>query len=236
MKTKPFLAVMFLVNIYGLSVPRSQSSGINLPQRNQHPVIQSFASSQADKNFCPFVDIPSCGYTVNLEVTASDPNNDKLTYRYWVSFGEIIGTGAQVVWDLRKGKGPILGQQTARVEVTDGRGGKASSSVSINVRICGNCDVPPCRTLEVSCQDNVAESERTSFKANVSDDESRRKLRFHWKVVNGKIVSGQGSQTLTIRSAGLPGEVVTATVDVEGFPASCIRTASCSVRIEKRKP
>lgn len=38
--------------------------------------------------------------TVGVAVSASDPENDVLTYIYTVSAGKILGTGASVTWDL----------------------------------------------------------------------------------------------------------------------------------------
>lgn len=57
--------------------------------------------------------------TVSVVTTASDPENDVLTYRYSVSAGSIRGTGGKVVWDLT---GVPPGTYTITVGVDDGGG------------------------------------------------------------------------------------------------------------------
>ncbi|MGI8788783.1 MAG: hypothetical protein ACR2HG_13605 [Pyrinomonadaceae bacterium] len=63
---------------------------------SQTEIIADCDSSDAAKN-------KSCSDTlkeIKVSVTAFDPENDVLTYRYFVSVGKIIGQGAKVVWDL----------------------------------------------------------------------------------------------------------------------------------------
>jgi hypothetical protein len=40
--------------------------------------------------------------SVGVKLTAADPEGDVLTYNYTVSGGRIVGTGANVFWDLSK--------------------------------------------------------------------------------------------------------------------------------------
>lgn len=63
------------------------------------------------------------GRRVNVKTIAVDPENDPLTYNYTVSAGKIVGTGANVIWDLTTVPGGIY-RITAGVD--DGCG------------ICGN--------------------------------------------------------------------------------------------------
>ena len=56
---------------------------------------------------------------ITVSVTASDPENDVLTYAYFVSAGKIAGTGAKVVWDLT---GVGMGSFTITAGVDDGCG------------------------------------------------------------------------------------------------------------------
>lgn len=57
--------------------------------------------------------------TVSVATVAVDPENDVLTYNYTVSGGKIIGTGANVTWDLT---GVSTGTYTITAGVDDGAG------------------------------------------------------------------------------------------------------------------
>ena len=56
---------------------------------------------------------------VSVRTSASDPENDVLTYTYAVTGGQIKGTGSNVVWDLA---GVAAGTYTITVGVNDGAG------------------------------------------------------------------------------------------------------------------
>lgn len=56
---------------------------------------------------------------ISVATTAVDPENDVLTYDYTISAGKIIGTGANVVWDL---SGVKAGTYTITAGVDDGCG------------------------------------------------------------------------------------------------------------------
>ncbi|HEY2866785.1 MAG TPA: hypothetical protein VGJ02_06815 [Pyrinomonadaceae bacterium] len=56
---------------------------------------------------------------IRVKTTAVDPENDVLTYQYIVSGGKIIGTGAEVVWDLAN---TSVGTYTITAGVDDGCG------------------------------------------------------------------------------------------------------------------
>lgn len=73
---------------------------------------------------------------VDVRTTASDPENDVLTYTYLVSAGRIVRVGAQVRWDL---SGVPPGPHRIAVGVNDGSGvvGKTKAA-TITVRPCGN--------------------------------------------------------------------------------------------------
>jgi hypothetical protein len=199
-------------------------------QRNRPPTIQSFTSSIAEIDYCPFVEGGSCssaGTIVTLQVKASDRDNEKLTYKYSVTAGAIAGSGATVNWDLYK---TPLGMQTAMVEVMDQRGGKASSIARVNVVVCGACD-PPCPSLSVTCPTEVTQGNVVVFAATVSGVGPDEKLTYLWSHSNGKRLAGQEGPGLRINAIGLPGDVITATVRILGIDPSCSRQASCESRI-----
>src|SRR5690606_9062503 len=69
--------------------------------------------------------------TISVATAASDPENDVLTYNYTVSGGRIVGSGANVSWDL---SGVEPGTYTITAGVDDGCG------------LCGRTDT---KTVEV---------------------------------------------------------------------------------------
>ena len=202
-------------------------------RRNQSPKIESFTSSLAELDYCPFVEGGSCsssGTIVALEVNATDPDEDKLVYKYSVTAGAIAGNGSTVNWDLYKAP---LGIQTAVVEVMDQRGGKASSIARVNVVVCGACD-PPCPTVSVTCPSEIQQGETALFVTTVGDPD--QKLNYLWSHSNGKRIAGQIGPELRIEAIGSPGDVITATVEVLGIDPACSRQASCKSTIVTRTP
>jgi hypothetical protein len=88
--------------------------------------------------------------SVNVSTSASDPENDVLTYNYTVSGGRIVGTGANVSWDL---SGVQPGTYTITAGVDDGCGvcGKTVTETVTVVR----CDCEPIRVECPSCPTSV---------------------------------------------------------------------------------
>jgi hypothetical protein len=78
----------------------------------------SFANVD-DLELSPTEVTATSGKTISVITTASDPENDVLTYRYSVSAGSIKGTGYKVSWDLT---GVPPGTYTITAGVDDGLG------------------------------------------------------------------------------------------------------------------
>jgi hypothetical protein len=227
-KTKTIVLIAFLIVSPILSVPglRSQTAKRARHQRNNLPSIESFTPNTFVLGLCP--SFPEY-YIVKLDVKASDPDGDLLTYRYVVSGGRIIGKGPQVDWDLRK----TLGPQKVTVDVSDRRCGKSSSVVVVNVQLRTACDFP-CPIISVSCLSRVTEGEVGEFVASISGSERNRQLTYSWSVINGKVIGGRRRNKARIRATGSPGDEITATVSVRGLDPSCSHQASCASTIEKR--
>lgn len=220
------LALLVVLPATAFQNPRRSRSG-----RNRAPIIQSFVSSNSVVSLCPFVPSGACsptGTRVELAVTANDPDNDALTYSYSVSKGAIVGSGQAVAWDLRG----AYGKQTAVVEVSDRRGGKASSVARVDVVECGACD-PPCPVVNVTCSTNVTEGEIAIFEATVNGGDLTEKIIYLWSH-SGERIAGEEDWKLRIKAKGLPGDVITATVRVLGFHPACSYQASCESTIVKR--
>ena len=71
------------------------------------------------------------GESTGITSSASDPDNDPLTYSYSADSGQIIGSGARVRFDST---GLRPGNYRVRCMVSDGRGGTADSSAGLEVQ------------------------------------------------------------------------------------------------------
>lgn len=156
--------------------------------------------------------------TVQVAATAVDPENDPLTYNYTVSGGRIVGTGANVSWDL---SGLGKGSYTITSGVDDGCGlcGQTQTR-TVTIEDCNCVRLCDCGTLSVSGPSGVTSpGETMTFVANLSGGAS---VTYNWSVSRGTIESGQGTASIVVRtSAADAGQNVTATVDLGGLKPEC---------------
>ena len=92
------------------------------PRPNRPPVISSFTASPATVQ---------AGEKSTLTCTASDPDNDPLTYSYTATGGTVTGTGPTTQFDST---GLRAGTYTITCHVDDGRGGVADSQTTVEVQ------------------------------------------------------------------------------------------------------
>jgi outer membrane protein OmpA-like peptidoglycan-associated protein len=92
------------------------------PRPNRPPVISSFTASPATVR---------AGEKSTLTCTASDPDNDPLTYSYTATGGTVTGTGPTAQFDST---GLRAGTYTITCHVDDGRGGVADSQATVEVQ------------------------------------------------------------------------------------------------------
>jgi outer membrane protein OmpA-like peptidoglycan-associated protein len=110
----------------------SCAADIKVEERPNHPPVISCAPDRS-----PILP----GEHATIISTASDPDNDPLTYSYTATGGQITGSGAQVQFD---GTGLQPGSYTVKCMVSDGRGGNADASTTIEVK-----EPPQIKQLEV---------------------------------------------------------------------------------------
>jgi len=167
---------------------------------------------------------------VRLVATARSANGAPLRYRWTTNGGKLRGEGANTSWDLA---GAQPGVYQAFVEVDDGRDLNcvAFSSISIVVTDCPPPPPPPpvCPNVTVSCPDAATENATTTFTSTLSGGSPGITPSYHWTVSAGRIISGQGTPSITVDTTGLAGQTVRANLDVGGFGTPC--PASCATSI-----
>jgi len=202
------------------------------PPPNQPPTVSVTSSSASITLPCPegtqsATCTPSATREVQLTADARDPDNDTLLYTWSVTGGRLSGEGRMVTWDL---SGVNAGSYTATVEVNDGNNHTERASTSVTVAECADCEAP-CPNVAVSCPADVGQGSPITFNATVTGGATSVTPTYNWSVSAGTITSGQGTSSITVDTADLGGQTVTATVEIGGYPPACAKTASCSTQV-----
>ena len=88
--------------------------------------------------------------------------------------------------------------------------------------------VVACPQVVVECPDELFEPGKTYIvKAHVTGGDPNQELSYNWSVSSGEIVEGQGTASIKVRNTA-GSQSTTATVEVNGLPVDCERTASCT--------
>jgi hypothetical protein len=203
---------------------------------NQAPTVRTVTTSMSSVlRPCPPPETsPTCtptGSEVTLVAEATDPDSDQLLYTWSVTGGRLSGEGRQVTWDLT---GVAVGTYTATVEVNDGNQHTATGSATVTVADCTGCvrPQPPCPQISVSCPSEIEAGQPVTFTASVTGGETGATWTYNWSVSTGTISSGQGTSTITVDTAGIGGQSVTATVSIGGADPSCNATSSCTTAVK----
>ena len=149
----------------------------NPPPPPNHPPVASCSVN-------PTSVYAGSGDTVAIHVTASDPDNDSLTYSYSATGGAVDGTGADARWNA---SGVAVGTYTVNVKVDDGKGGTASCSADIRV------EEKPNRPPTVSCSADrspITVGEHTGITTTASDPDGDP-LTYSYSASGGQI-TGSG--------------------------------------------
>jgi len=164
----------------------------------------------------------SASREIILNALAADADKDTLLYTWSVTGGRLSGEGNAVTWDL---SGVNIGTYAATVEVNDGdQHAVAGTTVTVTECRCA----PPCPSVSVSCPSDAYQGAPITFTASVSSDAS---ATYNWSVSAGAITSGQGTSSISVDSAGLGGQSITATLELGGLDLACSRTGSCSTSV-----
>jgi hypothetical protein len=153
-----------------------------------------------------------------------------LLYTWSVTGGKLTGEGKAVTWDL---SGVANGSYTATVTVNDGNTHIVTGSATVTVADCTGCAAPiVCPTVSVSCPSDIDQGSPITYAASITNGPANVTATYNWSVSAGTISGGQGTSSITVDTAGLGGQSVTATVELGGFDPSCSRTASCTTSVK----
>ncbi len=182
-----------------------------------HPPV---ASCSAEKSSV----YTESGDVVSVNVTASDPDGDPLTFSWTATGGSVDGTGTQARWNSA---GTAAGTYSVTAHVDDGRGGTASCSVDIRV------EPRPNRPPVISCsvdRSSVLIGERVRVTATASDPDNDP-LTFSWRTNGGQIIGSGPSVQLDTTGAAAGRYTVTGRVD-DGRGGA----ADCSTTVDVQAP
>jgi len=175
----------------------------------------------------------SCPTTVDMQVplTTVVKGFSRPTFSYNVGGGRIIGEGSNVTWDLSEAR---PGFYRAIVEVQDSKKHRALSFVDVKAGFCDDCvNSEPCPAPVLRCYNEVRAGTPITCKIEIGPRGDPGPLTFEWSARDssggdlGERVSARGSY-VSIRTDGLGGQSVTATVEIKGLDPSCPRTLSGS--------
>lgn len=180
--------------------------------------------------------VRTCGgrpVTVQLLANATSATGNTIRYRWTVDGGTLTGQGATTTWDLA---GARPGTYHAVADVDEGDADCAAfASVGVIVLDCPPPPPPPpaCPEVRLSCPDRATEKAPVTFTVSPSGGTPGVAPIYNWTVTNGHILSGQGTSSITVDTAGLAGQTITATVDVGGYGIPCPASCSVSLPIEE---
>jgi hypothetical protein len=232
-RTAAVLGVLLLAAM-GLVFTSSSASNKKRPQQSatpapqyQPPTIKLDADSQV-VTLCPDSE-SMANPRVRLKATGISPEGKPLRYRWTVSGGRLEGDGTDVVWDLSDAQ---PGVYNAAVTVESGPVDNplctAFTSTKVVVRNCPP-PRPVCPNVSIYCPDVQQAGTPITFTASVSGGTPGITPVYNWVVSAGKILSGQGTATITVDTAGLAGQPITATVEVAGYNLEC--RAQCQAAV-----
>src|ERR1043165_628647 len=171
--------------------------------------------------------------SVQLLAKATSGSGNALRYRWTVDSGTLKGQGATTTWDLT---GSRPGSYHAVADVDEGND-YCAAFASVGVVVL-DCPPPPpappsCPEVKISCPDNATEKAPVTFSATISGGTPGVVPAYNWTVSNGHILSGQGTSSITVDTAGLSGQTINATVDVGGYGIPCPQSCSVSLPIQE---
>ena len=160
---------------------------------------------------------------LNARATSTYPIN----YRWTSNAGRIEGDGATVNWDV---SGLQPGYYKAYVDIDTGSGDEACQAFASTSVLVNRCPPPPptCPNVAIECPDRVVVGEPLTFRSTVTGGSPAVRPIYNWTVSAGRIIDGQGTDTIHVDTTGLAGQSITATLSMGGYTLDC--SANCTVQ------
>jgi TIR domain/Carboxypeptidase regulatory-like domain len=169
--------------------------------------------------------------SVKVSTSAVNPNpNGELVYSYTVSGGRIVGTGANVVWDL---SGVAAGTYNITAAADNGAGFGATKTETISVGSC-DCELEPLSPTPTPGSDCDCPTLRSETTSNWEDilfevQGGGNNLRYKWTVTNGDIVDSNNTNIILAKRKH--GDRMKATVEIDGIDSRCNCSKSLSATV-----
>ena len=141
---------------------------------NTAPIISSLT---------PSAESVERGESCTVSCTATDPDDDILTYDWSATGGTVSGTGNSVTWDAPD----TAGTYTVSVTVSDGKDGTDSDSCTIEV-----VNNPPVISSLTPSAESVAPGGSCTINCTASDPDGDT-LTYDWSATGGTITGTAGS-------------------------------------------
>lgn len=199
------------------------------PTPSQNPPTITLTADSEVITLCPDNE-SSANPRVRLRAVGNSPDGNTLRYRWTVSGGRLEGDGGtDVVWDLSNAQ---PGVYAATVTVESGPVGDPLCTAFTSTRVVvRNCPPPRpvCPNISMYCPDVVQTGSPITFTASTSGGTPGVAPVYNWKVSAGTITAGQGTPTITVDTAGLGGQPITASLEVQGYNLECRASCQSSV-------
>ena len=162
---------------------------------------------------------------VQLTARATSPDNNPIRYNWRVTSGTIEGEGAAVAWRL---VGVAPGQHKASLVINTGKGNELCEAMAFTlVTVKAIAPKPTCPTVGIKCPEQIKAGQPVTFTSNLSGGSGNVPSIYNWTVSGGTIISGQGTSSITVDTAGLAGQSLKASLAMSGYEVDC--SASCTI-------
>ena len=227
------IALVLPFALLGLMVLAPETLAKKKPKQKKKPTeTYVYQPPTIQLSAAPTVLTACAGQTarVQLDARATFPSGATPRYRWSASGGRIDGNGATTSWDL---SGVQPGYYKAYLEADNGVADECLAFSSATVLV--KCAPTVCPNILISCPDKVSINQPVTFSASVAGGSPNVAPVYEWTVSAGKIVSGEGTNSITVDTTGLAGQSIRATLTMPGYQdLNC--AASCVVQIPNELP
>jgi hypothetical protein len=90
--------------------------------------------------------------------------------------------------------------------------------------------IPSCPSISVLAPAYLPDLDKpVTFSGVITGDKQARRLTYHWMLTGGRIMNGQGTKLIQVKTYG---DVLTATLQISGLPKGCNTSATASAPID----